>query len=110
MNIRFSSNKLMKQLGSSTEIKKAFGTNAKRVQSRMDDIMSSPNLKVLMQIPAANCHMLSGDRKGMWALNISANYRLIFEIDHDPVPKKENEEIDTILITDIKIIETTDYH
>ena len=109
MNVIYS-NKMRKKLSSPFEIQKAFGTMAKKVQSRLDDIIASPNLKVLIQIPAANCHELSGQRAGEWALNISGNHRMIFEIDHDPVPRKDNGEIETIQVTDIRIIETTDYH
>ncbi len=110
MKIEYRNNKLKKQLSSASEIKKAFGVNAKRVASRLDDIKASPNLAVLIQIPAANCHSLSGERKGEWAVDISGNYRLIFEIWHDPVPKTEDNSIITLLVTDICIIEITDYH
>jgi plasmid maintenance system killer protein len=104
------SNKIKKKLSSPSEIQQAFGTMAKKVQSRLDDISASPNLKVLMQIPAANCHPLSGKRSGEWAVDISGNHRMIFEIDHDPIPRKDNGEILAIEVTDIRIIETTDYH
>jgi proteic killer suppression protein len=110
MNITYRSNKLQKQLSNATEIKKAFGQMAKKMSSRLDDIISSPSLAVLMQIPAANCHPLTGDRIGEWAVNISGNHRLIFELDHDPVPKKSDEGIDTRQITDIIITGTEDYH
>lgn len=109
MDITYSS-KIKKKLSSPSEIQKAFGTMAKKVQSRLDDITASPNLKVLIQIPAANCHALSGKRAGEWAVDISGNYRMIFEINHNPVPRKDNGEIETIEVTDIRIIETTDYH
>jgi plasmid maintenance system killer protein len=110
MEIHYKKNKLKKQLSNASEIKKAFGVNAKRVSARLDDIISSPNLAVLMQIPAANCHPLTGDRKGEWAVDISANFRLIFELANDPIPKKDDESINHILVTEICIIETTDYH
>jgi plasmid maintenance system killer protein len=110
MKISYGSNKLKKKMSSASEISKGFGTMAKKVQQRLDEIESSPNLSVLMQIPAANCHPLSGNRSGEWALNISGNYRLIFTIDHDPIPITETGEIDRIEITDIRIIEATDYH
>jgi plasmid maintenance system killer protein len=111
MNIDYKSNKIRKQLSNATEIKKAFGTNAKRVAQRLDDIIDSPNLEVLLQIPAANCHPLTGDRNGQWAVDISASHRMIFEINHDPVPEKDDGSIDTILVTDILVVETnTNYH
>jgi plasmid maintenance system killer protein len=110
MKVDFASNKLRKQMGSASEIKRAFGVNAKRVKQRLDEMEASPNLAVLQQIPAANCHPLKGDRQGEWAVDVSGNHRIVFEPDHDSVPKKENGEIETIKITDIKILKTTDYH
>lgn len=110
MRIEYRKNKLKKQLSDASEIKKSFGVNAKRVASRLDDIEASPNLAVLMQIPAANCHSLSGSRRGEWALDISANYRMIFEIANNPIPITEDGSINTYLVTDICIIEIVDYH
>lgn len=109
MNITYS-NKIKKKFSSPVEIRKAFGSMAKKVQARLDDIEASPNLHVLTQIPAANCHPLSGDRDGEWAVNISPNHRLIFEIDNDPIPLTSTGEIDKVRVTDIRIIGTTDYH
>ena len=110
MKIKYRKNKLKKQLSNASEIKKAFGINAKRVASRLDDIEASPNLAVLLQIPTANCHPLSGDRRGEWALDISSNYRLIFEITHNPIPETEDGSINIHLVTDICILEIVDYH
>ena len=110
MKIEYRKNKLKKQLSNASECKKAFGVNAKRVISRLDDIIASPNLALLIQIPAANCHSLSGDRKGEWAVDISGNYRLIFEITHNPIPETEDGSINTLLVTDICILGIVDYH
>ena len=77
MEIDFKSNKLRKQLSSASEIKRYFGINAKRIASRLADMEAAENLATLIQIPAANCHSLSGDRKEQWAVNISPNHRLI---------------------------------
>ncbi len=110
MKIEYQKNKLKKQLSSASEIKRNFGVNAKRISSRLDDINASPSLYILLQIPAANCHKLSGDRDGEWALNISANHRMIFEIAHNPLPTNEDGSLDTKSVTDICIIEIVDYH
>jgi len=77
MNISYKSNKLKKHLTDAKEIKKNFGINAKRVSQRMEDFNSARNLAVLMNIPGANCHPLSGKRDGEWAVDISANHRII---------------------------------
>jgi plasmid maintenance system killer protein len=111
VNIQYKGSKLKKMLETPVAIKKNFGNNAKRVTQRMDDIISSNNLFELCSIPAANCHPLSGDRNGEWAVDISANNRLIFVIDQDPIPIKDDGSIDRIKVTDIKIITgQEDYH
>lgn len=110
MDIDFKNNRLRNKCSNASEIKRAFGVNAKRVSSRLDELISSPTLAVLKQIPAANCHPLTGDRYGEWAVDVSANFRLIFEIDNRPLPLKEDGTIDVALVTKVKIIEISDYH
>ena len=110
MDISYKSNKLEKQLTKAKEMQKAFGTMAKKVNQRMKEIKASENLNDLMKIPAANCHELKGNRKGQYAVDISGNFRLIFEPDHDPVPRKKDNSIDTIKITAIGMLEKEDYH
>lgn len=83
---------------------------AKKVNQRMKELSASPTLAVLMTLPAPNCHELKGKKKGQFAVNISGNYRLIFEPDHDPVPVKDDNSIDCIRITDILVLGTEDYH
>lgn len=110
MKIDYASNKLRKQLSNATEIKKAFGVNAKKVAQRLEDIEASPNLAVLIQIPSANCHALIGNRKGEWTVDISPNHRMIFTINQEPVPLKLDMGVDLIKVTDIRILKTEDYH
>ena len=83
---------------------------AKKVNQRMKELEAADNLEVLMTLPAARCHKLKGDREGRYAVHISGNYRLIFKPDHDPVPRKEDQGIDAIRVTDIHIMGTEDYH
>jgi plasmid maintenance system killer protein len=110
MEIEFGSKKLRKQFSNASEIKMAFGTRAKFVSQRKDEIESSPTLTVLMQIPAADCHQLAGKRNGQWAVKISGNFRIIFKIADDPLPMKNPTEIDPSSVTKICIIEIVDYH
>ena len=77
----------------------------------MEDILAAPNLHVLCSIQQANCHPLKGNREDEWAIDISANHRIIFLLNHDPIPLKDDGGVKTIEITDIKIISTQeDYH
>ncbi|MGO3183803.1 MAG: type II toxin-antitoxin system RelE/ParE family toxin [Aequorivita sp.] len=110
MDIEYKRNKLRKQFSNASEIKRHFGTNAKRISSRIDDIIAASNLRILAQIPAANCHSLTGNRKGQWAMNVSPNHRLIFEIPNNVTPLTENDLIEMELVTKICIVEIVDYH
>ncbi len=83
---------------------------AKRISQRMDDLRSFPHLAEMIDFPSLNCHKLRGDRQEEWAIKISANYRLIFELDHHPLPINEDGVLDTKAVTDICVIEIVDYH
>lgn len=110
MEIDYYTNKLRKQCGTAREMQKAFGTRAKKVSQRIDEILASPNLATLIQIPTANCHPLTGDKAGKWALDVSGNFRLIFEINHNPTPRKEDGGVETEKVTKILITDVKDYH
>lgn len=110
MNIDFKNNKLRKTLTNASEIKKQYGTMAKKVSLRMDQLYAAPFLADVQANPSANCHALKGERAGQWAVDISANYRMIFEINHNPVPVNKDGSVNTLKVTDIMITETTDYH
>lgn len=49
-----------------------------------------------LRVPVMNCHKLTGDRSGQYALNISKNWRMVFS--YDP---QQN------LVFDIELV---DYH
>lgn len=83
---------------------------AKKISMRLDDISAAPNLAVLKQLPQGACHQLKGTKAGEWAVSISGNHRLIFILNHDPLPFKEDGSIDEKMITNIMIIRTEDYH
>ena len=110
MKIDFKNNKLKKTLTNASEIKKQYGTMAKKVSLRMDQLYASPFLADMQANPSANCHALKGERDGQWAVDISANYRLIFEINDHFLPFNKDGSINTLKVTDITIIETADYH
>ena len=110
MKLSFKSNKLEKILTEATEMRKAFGTMAKKVNQRMMELKAAPNLEVMKTIPATNCHELKGDRQGEFAVDISRNFRLIFKPDYNPIPRKDDKSIDCIKVTDIQILRTVDYH
>jgi proteic killer suppression protein len=64
----------------------------------------------MRSIPAARCHELKQDRKGQLAVDLVHPQRLVFLPDHDPVPAKDDGGLDWTKVTQILVIEITDYH
>jgi len=110
MEISFKSKKLEKQLTDPKKMNKAFGVMAKKLNQRMKELSGAEHLAVMSTIPAARCHELSGDKKGLLSVDVSGNYRLTFEPDHNPPPKKEDGGLDRQQVTKIKIIAVEDPH
>lgn len=110
MKIDFKKNKIRKALSDVREMQKAFGIMAKKVSQRMEQLRAAPTLADMQSYQAARCHELKGERKGEWAIDISVNHRMIFEINQQPVPLNKDGSVDTKKVTDIMIIETTNYH
>lgn len=110
MQISYKSKKLEKQLTVPKKMNKAFGKRAKKINQRMKDLSGVETLADMRKIPASRCHELSGDKKGCLAVDVSGNYRLIFEPCHNPIPKKEDGGLDWQKVSKIQIIAVEDYH
>lgn len=110
MEISYKSRKLEKQLTDLREMAKIFGQLARKVNQRLKDLTDADNLAIMKTIPAARCHELTGDRKDELAVDVSGNYRMIFEPNHEPKPKKEDGGLNWEKVTKIQINEIEDYH
>ncbi len=110
MELRYKTRKLERNLTIPKELIKNFGQLARKVNQRIKELMDADNLAVMRTLPAARCHELTGDHKGKLAVDISRNYRLIFEPNHDPVPQKDDGGLNWNEVTKIQINEIIDYH
>jgi plasmid maintenance system killer protein len=110
MEISYKSRKLEKQLTDPKEMAKTFGQLARKVNQRLKDLTDADNLAILRTIPAARCHELTGDRKGELAVDVSGNYRMVFEPNHEPIPQKFDGGLNWEEVTKIQINEIEDYH
>lgn len=99
--------KLTKILNSERLLIKKFGkARAKRIQSRLDEFDAASTLDQIPSDPPPRCHLLQGDLKNKFAVDVSGNYRMIFEgYDKNDELSIKKSEIVTIQITAIE-----DYH
>lgn len=111
MEINYKSNKLKKSVKDASAIVKNYGTRAKLVKKRLEELTAAKNLSDMANMPQANCHELKNNRKGELAVDISGNHRIVFKPDYDNPPKKEDGGLDWAKVTQINIIEIgEDYH
>ena len=70
---------------------------ARKIHMRIDQISAADSVEELVQFRIGRCHLLQGNRKGQYAMDLTQPYRLVFE------KRKEQ-------IVAVEILEIVDYH
>ncbi|WP_259685072.1 type II toxin-antitoxin system RelE/ParE family toxin [Lactobacillus helveticus] len=99
--------KLTKVLNSPRLMTKEFGKDrARRIMARLDEFDAAKNLAQIPSDSPSRCHKLQGNLQGEFAVDVSGNYRMIFEgYDKNDVISTKKTEIVTV-----QIISIEDYH
>ena len=66
------------QSGDTSRIKQS---HAKRLRIILT-YLNAANLIKDVNFPGSNLHQLSGNKKGLWAVNVSGNWRIIFRFEN----------------------------
>jgi proteic killer suppression protein len=80
------------------------------LMQRLNELEAAEDLRDMQYLPAAGCHELTQNRKGQLAVDLVYPKRLVFEPDHDPLPRKPDGGLDWTRVTSIVILEIVDYH
>ena len=83
---------------------------AKNIKQRRIQLESADNLEVISKLPVLRLHQYKGNRKGTWSIDIQENWRILFEINQDPIPTLEDGGVDLKAITIISIESVEDPH
>lgn len=111
MDISFRTRKLEKTFNALVGLQKAYGAQmAKAITKRMAVLKNAHHLGLVPTTKPERRHQLSGDRDEQFAVDLVHPHRLVFEPNHDPLPRKDDEGIDLEQVTAIKILEVIDYH
>ena len=111
MDISFRTSKLTKTFNSEKALKQEYGERmARAIMIRLAVLRNAQALSRVPTTPPDRCHLLTGRRKGQYAVDLVHPQRLIFEPNHDPVPLRDDGGIDTDEVTAITIIDVVDYH
>lgn len=62
------------------------------------------------RMPPDRLHLLRGNRKGQYAVDLVHPHRLVFKPNHTEIPRRADGGIDESMVTAIIIVEIVDYH
>lgn len=110
MELSYKTNKLEKSLTTDKGLAKSYGKLAKKIKQRRIQLESAENLEAISKLPALRLHQHTGKGKGTWSINIQENWRILFEIDQDPIPSLEDGGVDLKAITIICVTSVEDPH
>ncbi len=111
MDIGFRTRKLERTFNAAHTLQKSYGARmAKTIMSRMAVLRAAPSLEVVPTTPPERRHQLVGDRDELFAVDLVHPHRLVFEANHEPVPRRDDGGIDTEQVTAITILDVVDYH
>lgn len=83
---------------------------AKKVKLRLDQMMAAASLAEFKALPQARCHQLVANRDEQFSLDLDGPYRLIVQVDDEPVPRRPDGGIDLDRVERLLVLEITDTH
>lgn len=111
MKLAYTNGKLEKLATNAKELTRKFGSVVGRAAMiRMAMLVAAPNLEAIPTTPPASRHKLIGTRKGEWSITIKDGDRICVIPDHDPLPLKQDGDVDLKLVTAVTIVFIGDYH
>ena len=111
MFIAFRTRKLQKTFNAADALQRSYGVRMARViMMRMAVLRAARSLAMVPTTRPDRRHQLVGDRDEQFAVDLVHPYRLLFEANHEPIPRKDDGGIDTEQVTAITILDVVDYH
>lgn len=111
MEISFANRRLNRTFNSERELVRKYGKQiARTIMIRMTVLKGADNLSLVPMEKPTRRHQLSQDRDEDFAVDLVQPYRLVFALDHSPIPRLDDGGIDLGNVTAIQIQEVVDYH
>ena len=105
------SEKLAKTFNSEKDLVREYGPeNARLIKLRMAVLNAATCLEEVPYRRPERRHELGGNREGQFAVDLKHPKRLVFEPNHNPLPRKTDGGLDLKGIRAITIVGVEDYH
>ena len=101
---------LAKILNDAKALQKEYGQLAKPIRIRMATLRAAPSLAHVPTTRPERRHQLSQDRDEQFAVDIKGQWRLVFSVDNNPIPRKSDGGIDLVAVTAVLITEISDHY
>jgi proteic killer suppression protein len=111
MEVSFRNRRVARTFSSEVRLRRDFGERmARAIMIRMAVLIAAEALSLVPTTKPIRRHQLKGDRDDHFAVDLVHPYRLVFEPDHDPIPRLEDGGINLEAVSAIRILEVIDYH
>ena len=91
MEVTFRTRKLEKLFNSKKAIKRKYGeVGSKKVMARLMVLKNAETLSMVPSTPPDRMHQLKKNRDEQYAVDLVHPDRLVFEPNHDPLPRKKD--------------------
>jgi plasmid maintenance system killer protein len=107
MKIFGNTSKLHKIITDDRLLQKTYGKQrAEKFKQRRVELLDAKDLTQISTVPPPRLHSLHGDREGQFAIDITANFRLVFEA----YDKNKEQTVDKTKAVSIVVMGIEDYH
>jgi len=111
MKVMLATRKLQKACQDERSLSQRWGPRlGPRVGKRLQELAAFETLEDVPTAPPFRRHQLAGNRDEQFAVNLDGRWRLVIDVDNDPVPRRADGGIDLGLVTAIRILEVVNYH
>jgi plasmid maintenance system killer protein len=110
MDFEFGNRKLQKELSEERAMQRAYGQLTRALKNRLATLEAAATLAEIPQGPPDWLEQLKGDRDEQFSVVLNKNWRLVFEVANNPIPRLDDGGIDLTKATAIRFIEVVDYH
>ena len=108
VDIEFADNSCRKLCEQAKHAQKKLGPDcAKKLRTPLADLAAAASVAELV---AGDPHPLKGDRDGQFSVSLAGGVRLVFEPNHDPIPRLDAGGVNWRLVTKVTIVFIGDYH
>ncbi len=111
MDVVFKTSKLAKIFNSGKALQKEYGPRMARViMIRMAVLRNARSLSQVPTTPPERRHLLTGEHRDHYAVDLVHPRRLIFRPAEEPAPRRQDGGIDTDEVTAVQVVGVVDYH